>query len=85
MSTLSFLLSRQAANERIAERKPKFVVHVETHSDWLVADRFIELDAYDIDEAHDLATAWVDHLGNTSAAVRRVVSDGTLHNPCFIK
>ena len=85
MATLSFLLSADAAEQRMAERKPAFVVHVETSSDMSVADRFIELDADDADHAGNLADAWVDRMGNASAAIRRVMPDGTLHKPCFIK
>ena len=83
--SLSFLLSADAAEQRMAERKPAFVVHVETSSDMSVADRFVELDAGDIEQAGNLADAWVDRMGNASAAVRRVMPDGTLHKPCFIK
>jgi hypothetical protein len=83
--SLSFLLSADAAEQRMTERKPAFVVHVETSSDMSVADRFVELDAGDIEQAGNLADAWVDRMGNASAAVRRVMPDGTLHKPCFIK
>jgi hypothetical protein len=83
--SLSFLLSADAAEQRMAERKPAFVVHVETSSDMSVADRFVELDAGDIEQAGNLADAWVDRMGNASAAIRRVMPDGTLHKPCFIK
>lgn len=83
--SLSFLLSADAAEKRIAERKPAFVVHVETSSDMSVADRFVELDADDAEQAGNIADAWVDRMGNASAAIRRVMLDGTLHKPCFIK
>lgn len=83
--SLSFLLSADAAGQRIVERKPAFVVHVETSSDMGVADRFVELDADDAEHAGNLADAWVDRMGNASAAIRRVMADGTLHAPCFIK
>ena len=85
MATLSFLLSADAAEQRMVERKPAFVVHVETSSDMSVADRFVELDADGADHAGNLADAWVDRMGNASAAIRRVMPDGTLHKPCFIK
>jgi hypothetical protein len=83
--SLSFLLSADAAEQRMNERKPAFVVHVETSSDMSVADRFVELDAGDIEQAGNIADAWVDRMGNASAAIRRVMPDGTLHKPCFIK
>lgn len=83
--SLSFLLSSEAASARMTERKPAFVVHVETHSDMGVADRFVELDADGIDHASNLADAWVNGMGNASAAVRRVMPNGTLMKPCFIK
>ena len=83
--SLSFLLSADAAEQRIIERKPAFVVHVETSSDMSIADRFVELDADDAEHAGNLADAWVDIMGNASAAIRRVMPDGTLHKPCLIK
>ena len=83
--SLSFLLSSEAAQGRMVERKPAFVVHVETSSDMNVADRFVELDADDAEQAGNLADAWVDRMGNASAAIRRVMADGELHKPCFIK
>ena len=84
-TSLSFLLSADAASQRMIERKPAFVVHVETSSDMAVADRFVELDADDAEHAGNIADAWVDRMGNASAAIRRVMADGTLHQPCFIK
>mgnify|MGYP000023512927 FL=1 len=83
--SLSFLLSADAAEQRMIERKPAFVVHVETSSDMSAADRFVELDADDAEHASNLADAWVNSMGNASAAIRRVMPDGTLHKPCFIK
>jgi len=82
--SLSFLLSSEAASARMADRKPAFVVHVETSSDMSVADRFVELDADGIEHAGNLADAWVNSLGNASAAIRRVMPDGTLHDPSWI-
>tara|TARA_R100001369_G_scaffold80566_1_gene111028 strand:+ start:239 stop:565 length:327 start_codon:yes stop_codon:yes gene_type:complete len=77
MNTLSFLLSAEAADTRMVERKPAFVVHVETNGDTSVADRFVELDADDIVHADTIAMAWIMR-GNTSAAMRRCLHDGTL-------
>jgi len=77
MNTLSFLLSAEAADKRMVERKPAFVVHVETNGDMNVADRFVELDADDIVHADNIAMAWIMR-GNTSAAIRRTLHDGTL-------
>jgi len=82
--SLSFLLSSEAAQGRMVERKPAFVVHVETSSDMDVADRFVELDADDLGHAGDLAHAWVKSMGNASAAIRRVMHNGELHKPCAI-
>lgn len=82
--SLSFLLSSEAASARMIERKPAFVVHVETSGDMSVADRFVELDADSIEHAGKIADAWVNSMGNVSAAVRRVMPDGTLHKPCAI-
>ena len=75
--TMNFLLSAEAADKRMVERKPVFVVHVETHGDINVADRFVELDAEDIVHAENIAIAWIMR-GNTSAAMRRTLHDGTL-------
>ena len=75
--TMNFLLSAEAADKRMDERKPLFVVHVETHGDINVADRFVELDAEDIVHAENIAIAWIMR-GNTSAAMRRTLHDGTL-------
>tara|TARA_R110000737_G_scaffold1270_1_gene3746 strand:- start:5567 stop:5893 length:327 start_codon:yes stop_codon:yes gene_type:complete len=77
MNTLSFLLSDKAAGQRMSGRKPAFVVHVETDSDMSVADRFVELDADDIVHADTIAMRWIMR-GNTSAAMRRCLHDGTL-------
>ena len=75
--TMNFLLSAEAADKRMVERKPVFVVHVETHGDMNVADRFVELDAEDIVHAENIAIAWIMR-GNTSASMRRTLHDGTL-------
>ena len=83
--SLSFLLSADAAEQRMTERNPAFVVHLETSRDMAVADRFVELAAGEIEQAGNPPDAWVDRMGNASAAVRRVMPDGTLHKPCFIK
>ena len=77
MNTFSFLLSAEAADTRMVERKPAFVVHVETNGDMNVADRFVELDADDIVHAENIAMAWIMR-GNTSASMRRALHDGTL-------
>jgi len=82
--SLSFLLSSEAANLRAASRKPAFVVHVEKTSDLSVADRFVELDAESVDHASNLADAWVNKMGNASAAIRRASSDGSLHKISWI-
>lgn len=82
--SLSFLLSSEAASSRMIERKPTFVVHVEVDSDMSVSDRFVELDADGIEQAGNLANAWVNSMGNASAAIRRVMPDGKLHTPCAI-
>jgi len=74
---MNFLLSAEAADKRMVERKPVFVVHVETHGDINVADRFVELDAEDIVHAENIAIAWIMR-GNTSAAMRSTLHDGTL-------
>jgi len=82
--SLSFLLSTEAAKARMVERKPAFVVHVETTSNFEFPDRFVELDANEVTQAENMANTWVRHMGNTSAAVRRVLHDGTLLDPIKI-
>lgn len=82
--SLSFLLSTEAAKARMVERKPAFVVHVETTSNFEFPDRFVELDANEVTQAENMAITWVRHMGNTSAAVRRVLHDGTLLDPIKI-
>tara|TARA_R100001510_G_C7653586_1_gene211887 strand:- start:3390 stop:3653 length:264 start_codon:yes stop_codon:yes gene_type:complete len=83
--SLSFLLSSEAATARMAERKPSFVVHIETHGDMSVDDRFIELDATNLNGAMRLIDTWMRGEKYASAAMRRVMPDGTLHDPAWIK
>jgi hypothetical protein len=73
MYPIEFLLSPDAAAQRMIERKPKVVVHVE-----LASDRFEELDADDLDHGHRLADNWVTNMRAISAAVRPVLSTGML-------
>jgi len=82
--SLSFLLSSEAAQGRMVERKPAFVVHLEITSDMNVADRFLEFDVDDLGHAEGIAKAWINKMGITSAAIRRVMHDGELHEPCAI-
>jgi len=84
MHTISFLLSADAASQRMIARKPQFVVHVETSGDIAKAQRFVELDADDAEMAANIADAWVYSMGNASAAIRRVMHTGELHKPCKI-
>ena len=81
--SLSFLLSAPAADQRMAERKPAFVVHVDTSGDVTEAHRFLELDAMDVEHASNLVDAYSE--GNACTTIRRVMSDGSLHDPCFIR
>lgn len=83
--SLSFLLSSEAASARMAERKPSFVVHIETSGDLSVADRFIELDATTLNGAMTLVDAWMRDGKYASATMRRVMPDGTLHDPAWIR
>ena len=84
MHTISFLLSADAASQRMIARKPQFVVHVETSGDIAKAQRFVELDADDAEMAANIANAWVYSMGNASAAIRWVMHNGELHKPCRI-
>lgn len=83
--SLSFLLSSEAAVQRATRSTASFVVHAETVSGLdRETERFVEIDADDVDHAHNLARHWVDVFGAVSAAVRRRDPDGTLHKPCWI-
>lgn len=84
MQTIHFLLSDKAAMARNENRKPSFVVHVECHSDFEIDERFIELDADDLNHAVALAHHWVRVLGKTSAAVRQTFENGRLKSPSLI-
>jgi len=75
--SLSFLLSTEAAKARMVERKPAFVVHVETTSNFEFPDRFVELDANEVTQAENIAFGWLKR-DNISAAMRRVLHDGSL-------
>ena len=81
--SLSFLLSAAAADLRMLERKPAFVVHIDTSGDVTEAHRFLELDASDAEHASNLVDA--HHVGNSGTTIRRVMPDGSLHDPCFVK
>ena len=84
MQTIYFLLSDEAAMARKENRKPSFVVHVECHSDMKIDERFIELDADDLNHGVALAKHWVENLGKTSAAVRQTFKNGKLKSPSLI-
>lgn len=84
MQTIDFLLSDEAAVARKKTRKPSFVVHVECHSNMKNDERFIELDADDLNHAISLANHWVTVLGKTSAAVRQTFENGKLKSPSLI-
>jgi hypothetical protein len=74
--SLSFLLSSEAAQARIAERKPAYVVHAEVAPS---SDApMVELDADSFEHAHDLAQNWLVYGRAASAAIRKVYADGTL-------
>lgn len=84
--SLSFLLSSAAASQR-ANREPsaRFVVHAEVVSGMdRESERFVEIDADDVEHAHTLARHWIDTFGAISAAVRRKEPNGALHKPCYI-
>lgn len=79
MAALSFLLSSDAAAQRMIERKPRFVVHAEARG-----GEFSELDAECAQHAHNIASAWTQNGLADSAAVRRVFHDGSLGQPIRI-
>lgn len=66
-------------NAHRVSRGTRFVVHVELRDfrgTGIVG--FEELDADDMEHAGNIACAWVNNLGATSAAVRRVFPKGDL-------
>ena len=71
--TIKFLLSSEAAEMRNRSRKPAFVVHAEIRP-----HEFVELDADDAEHGHRLAAMWCDSASAISAAVRKVLPDGSL-------
>lgn len=79
---LSFLLSCDAAKQRVARGCGGFVVHVEVSGDLNEPCRFVECDADDLSHAIDVAETWVHEMGKVSAAIRRVDRGGSLHKPC---
>ncbi len=86
MHALSFLLSNDAAKSRMAERKPKFVVHIEVVSGMdRDAPRFEELDADSAEHAELIGNSWKQNAMCISFAVRRVMHTGELHKPCVIR
>jgi hypothetical protein len=87
--SVSFYFSPEMNKARVS-RETKFVVHVEL-PDFRGTGKlgFEELDADDIGHAFDLAQAWVNgalgrELGSYSAAIRRVMPDGSLMKPVRI-
>ena len=86
MHALSFLLSHDAANARMIERKPRFVVHLELVSGMdRDVPRFEELDADSAEHADKIGSAWKQNSMCISYAVRRVMHTGELHRPCIIR
>ena len=84
--SLSFLLSNEAANLRMIDRKPSFVVHMEVVSGMdRETARFEELDAASADHANNIGAAWKKSGICHSYAVRRVMHTGELHRPCIIR
>lgn len=84
--SLAFLLSDEAAKQRMIERNPSFVVHLEVVSGMdRDTDRFEELDAESADHANNIGSAWKDNGMCHSYAVRRVMHTGELHRPCIIR
>jgi len=76
-NTLKFLMSKEAAYQRMLKRKPAFVVHIRTEN----LEHFIELDADSPEQGEIIAKNWVTNMGKTSASIRRVFYDGTLAEP----
>lgn len=87
--SVSFYFSPEMNKARVS-REAKFVVHVELPNFRGTGKLgFEELDADDIGHASTLANEWVNgalgrELGSYSAAIRRVLWDGSLMEPCGI-
>ena len=70
--SISFLLSSEAADLRAVRSNSKFVIHAEVFAGYdRDSDRIIEIDADDLDHAHNLAHHWVENFNAVSAAIRR--------------
>lgn len=88
-NSVSFYFSPEMNKARVS-REAKFVVHVELPNFRGTGKLgFEELDADDIGHAFDLAQGWVNGaLGRSmnaySAAIRRVMPDGSLMKPVRI-
>ena len=74
--SLSFLLSSEAAQARMIERKPAYVCHMEM--DTMSDASMVELDADSFTHARTLAQNWLTHCRAISAGIRKVNADGTL-------
>lgn len=87
--SVSYYFSDEMNKARVS-REAKFVVHVELPNFRGTGKLgFEELDADDIGHASTLADEWVNgalgrSLNSYSAAIRRVMPDGSLMEPCGI-
>lgn len=74
--SLSFLLSPEAADQRMRQRNPKWVVHAEVSPS--TNEPMLELDAEDRDQAVAIASNWLIRGSCVSCGIRYVHHDGTL-------
>ena len=76
--SLSFLLSSEAAQARMVERKPAYVVHFEVAPN--TDAPMVEMDADNRGHAYILARSWLMHgrAHAITAGIRKVNADGTL-------
>lgn len=74
--TLEYLMSKDAAADRMVDRKPNIVVHLEVPE--FSVSGMIELDATDLVHANNIARDWLVNGRAASAGVRKVNPNGTL-------
>ena len=81
-TSLSFLLSSDAAEQRMIERKPAFVVHLEVAPG--TDSPMTEIDAIDLDHAQLISCDWLCKGRAVSAGIRQVNDLGFLGDPTIL-
>ena len=80
--SLSFLLSSEAADQRMRQRNPKWVVHAEVDPN--TDEPMLELDAENREQADAIARNWLIRGSCVSCGIRYVNRDGTLGEPSIM-